>query len=203
MDSYVRQVAVEEGRRRRLLMPLARIFLAVLRRSRRARQWVVEAQNRFTPTIYRDLYDQYKPDLVVASTYGWRLDRYVLREAVRRGIETAAVIVGWDNPSSYGLGSTQVKWVSCWSEVQKQELELGSGWPAEHIHIGGIPSYDGYYRGEWLLEREAYFASMGLIQSESCWGTLLALSVLRQIIVISKRWHAWWLRIVSTRRLSY
>jgi hypothetical protein len=162
MDSYVRQVAVEEGRRRRLLMPLSRIFLAALRRSRRVRQWVVQAQNRFTPTIYRDLFEQYKPDLVVASTYGWRLDRYVLREAVRRGIETAAVIVGWDNPSSYGLGSTQVKWVSCWSEVQKQELELGSDWPAEHIHIGGIPSYDGYYMGEWLLERWAYFRQHGL-----------------------------------------
>ena len=162
MDSYVHQVAVEEGRRRRILMPLAGLVLSILRNSQAARNWLVNIQNKFTPGLYTDLFEEYKPDLVVASTYGWRLDRYLLREATQRGICAAVVIVGWDNPSSYGLSSTQIDWVNCWSEVQKQELICGSDWPPDRVHIGGIPSYDGYYRNEWLIPRDDYFRMHGL-----------------------------------------
>jgi hypothetical protein len=55
-------------------------------------------------------------------------------------------IVGWDNPSSYSISGSQVDYANCWSEKQKQELVLGSDWDPESIHIGGMPSYDGYIR---------------------------------------------------------
>ena len=45
-----------------------------------------------------------------------------------RGVNTAAVIVGWDNPSSYRLPGAPVNWITCWSEIQKEELVLGSDW---------------------------------------------------------------------------
>jgi hypothetical protein len=162
MDSYVRQVSVEEGRKRRLLVPLARLALAVLRKNQTARRWLVGVQNRFNPGLYTDLFEKYQPDLVVASTYGWRLDRYLLREASLRSVDTAAMIVGWDNPSSYGITATRVNWVNCWSEVQKLELILGSDWPEDRIHIGGIPSYDGYFRKTWQMPREEYYRLHGL-----------------------------------------
>ena len=108
MDSYVWQVSVEAGRKRRLLMPLARAILSLLRRSQRARQVLVNAQKRYNPMLYADLFDRYRPRLVVASTYGWRQDRYLLREAEARGTKIAAVIVGWDNPSSYGLPAARI-----------------------------------------------------------------------------------------------
>ena len=39
-----------------------------------------------------------------------------------------------------------------------QELVEGDDWDPERVHIGGIPSYDGYFRKEWLLDpRDAYF----------------------------------------------
>ncbi|MGC8856369.1 MAG: hypothetical protein ACP5QU_06185, partial [Anaerolineae bacterium] len=53
-------------------------------------------------------------------------------------------------------------WATCWSEIQKEELVLGSDWPAERVHVGGIPSYDGYFRRQWLIPREKYFALHGL-----------------------------------------
>jgi CDP-glycerol glycerophosphotransferase (TagB/SpsB family) len=161
-DAYVSQVAAEEGWKRRAIMPLARAFIGLLRRSRAARQWVVNAQQRFIPDLYADLFEKYQPSLVVASTYGWRQDRYLLREAHARGIPTAAAIVGWDNPSSYGLPATPVDWVTCWSEIQKQELTLGDDFPAERVHVGGIPSYDGYFRKAWQMPREEYFRLHGL-----------------------------------------
>lgn len=157
MDSYVRQVAVEEGWRRRIFMPAAHLMLAVLRRSKTARKKLVDLQMGFSPNLYADLFDQYQPKLVVASTPGWRMDRYLLREAARRGVNTAAVVVGWDNPSSYSIPGSRVNWINCWSEIQKQELVRGSDWQEKRVHIGGIPSYDGYFRGEWLVPRDEYF----------------------------------------------
>ncbi len=157
MDSYIDQVAVEQPNRRRLLMPLAWLAIALLRRSRLARRALAWSQQRFRSDLYTDLFAEYEPDLIVSSTPGWRADRYLLREAHAAGIPTATVIVGWDNPSSYSIPGARVDDAICWSEVQQRELVLGSDWPPENVHIGGIPIYDGYLTGRWRLDRERYF----------------------------------------------
>ena len=158
MDSYIDQVAVEEPNRRRLLMPVGRLAIGLLRRSRRARQSLLGAQTVFSPSLYADLFDRYHPSLVVSSTPGWRLDRYLLREAHRRRLPTASVVIGWDNPSSYSLPGAKVDHITCWSDIQKEELVLGSDWPADRVHVGGIPIYDGYFRRSWQMPRAEYFA---------------------------------------------
>ena len=114
------------------------------------------------PHIYDDLFEKYQPDLVVSRTPGWRMDRYILREAARRGIRTAAVTVGWDNPSSYSQNGAPVDYITCWSEIQKEELVLGSDWDPARVHIGGVPAYDGYFKREWLIPRDEYFRQHGL-----------------------------------------
>ncbi len=157
MTSHVQQVEVEATGKRRQLMPLMKLVVGVLRRSRWARQSLVRQQMKFSPDLYNDLFELYQPGLVVASTAGWRLDRYLLCQAARRGVTTAAAIVGWDNPSSYSLSGAPVEWVNCWSDIQKEELVLGSDWDPARVHVGGIPSYDGYFRKQWLMDREAYF----------------------------------------------
>jgi CDP-glycerol glycerophosphotransferase (TagB/SpsB family) len=121
-------------------------------------------QNRFIPrpSLYADLFASHRPDLVIASTAGWRLDRYLLREAKLQKVPTLAAIVGWDNPSSYSIPGAQMDYATCWSQLQKDELVYGSDWDPERVHIGGIPSYDGYIRKEWLLSKEDYFNLHGL-----------------------------------------
>jgi hypothetical protein len=157
MTSHVWQVDFEATGRRKALMPFMKTAIGVLRHSKTARQVLVHSQFKYSPDLYTDLFEKYQPDLVVASTPGWRLDRYLLRQAARRGVNTAAVVVGWDNPSSYSLPGAPVNWINCWSEIQKQELVLGSDWDPERVHVGGIPSYDGYYRKEWRMTRDEYF----------------------------------------------
>jgi hypothetical protein len=162
MDGHMRQMAVEASPNGKRLMPLIRLMTSLLRRSAPARRALVNYQRRFTPDLYGDLFDKFKPDLVIASTPGWRLDRFLLRQAAQRGIPTATAIVGWDNPSSYRLPGAPVDYINCWSEIQKQELVLGSDWLPERVHVGGIPSYDGYFRRSWLMPRDEYFALHGL-----------------------------------------
>lgn len=157
VDSYINQVKTEAHSRRKLLFPFMQLAVAVLRRSRWARSWLRRAQAEFTPAIYADLFEKYQPSLVVASTPGWRFDRYLLREAAARKVPTASVIVGWDNSSSYSLPGAPVDWITCWSEIQKEELVQGSDWEPGRVNVGGIPSYDGYFKKEWLMPREEYF----------------------------------------------
>ncbi|MEW6285220.1 MAG: hypothetical protein AB1509_03235 [Chloroflexota bacterium] len=160
MDSHIWEVWAENSWKFRLgiWIPSA-LAILLLRNFAWARKLLVRMQNRFTPDpgIYTDLFDKYQPDLVIASTPGWRLDRYLLRESARRGIPNMTVIVGWDNSSSYNISGADVQWATCWSQLQKDELVLGSDWDPGHVHIGGIPSYDGYFRKQWLMPRDEYF----------------------------------------------
>jgi hypothetical protein len=148
--------------RARLILPLMRGLVWLMRRSRLARRAVVNSQRRFNPRLYSDLFEKHRPDLVISSTPGWRWDRYLLREAAARGVPTVSVIAGWDNPSSYTLPGAPVDTITCWSEIQKQELVLGSDWDPKRINIAGIPSYDGYFLKSWLMPRAEYFRLHGL-----------------------------------------
>ena len=81
MDGHLRQMGYEASANGKRLMPLIRGLTKVLRKSRSARGMLMNYQKRFTPNIYAGLFEKYKPSLVIASTPGWRWDRYLLREA--------------------------------------------------------------------------------------------------------------------------
>jgi len=160
MDSHIWEVWVENGWKFRLGIWIpAAIAILKLRTFGFARNTLVRMQNRFVPipNLYADLFASHKPDLVIASTAGWRLDRYLLREATLHHVPTMAAIVGWDNPSSYAIRGALMDYATCWSQLQKDELVYGSDWDPERVHIGGIPSYDGYFRKEWQLSKDDYF----------------------------------------------
>ncbi len=165
MDSHIWEVWAENSWKFRLgvWIPSA-LMILLLRNFRWARKLLVKMQNCFTPDpgIYTDLFDKYQPDMVIASTPGWRMDRYLLRESARRGTPNMTVIVGWDNSSSYNVSGADVQWATCWSQLQKDELVKGSDWDPEHVNIGGIPSYDGYFRRQWQMPRDEYFKLHGL-----------------------------------------
>ena len=160
MDSHIWDVWVENGWKFRLGIWIpAALAILVLRTFAIARDFLVRIQNRFipSPNLYADLFASYKPDLVIASTAGWRLDRYLLREATLHHVPTMAAIVGWDNPSSYAIRGAPMDYATCWSQLQKAELVYGSDWDPARVHIGGIPSYDGYFRKQWQLPKDDYF----------------------------------------------
>lgn len=163
MDSHIWEVWVENSWKFRLgIWISAALATIVLRTFAFARNFLVWMQNRFIANLYSDLFASHKPNLVIASTAGWRLDRYLLREATRHNVPTMAAIVGWDNPSSYAIRGASMDYATCWSQLQKDELVYGSDWDPERVHIGGIPSYDGYFRKQWQLSKDEYFKLHGL-----------------------------------------
>src|SRR5512142_2669123 len=95
MDSHIWEVWVENAWLWRLGIWVPGALATLLLRSFAwARRLLVDLQGRFIPRprLYADLFDKYRPDLVIASTAGWRLDRYLLREARERSIPTMVAI---------------------------------------------------------------------------------------------------------------
>ncbi len=162
VDAYIAQVKSEAGARRRRLFPLMEGIASLIRRSRLARKGLVNLQRRYTSNIYPDLFEKYQPSLVVAGSPGFRQDRYLLREAAKLKIPTAAAIISWDSSSSYGLPGAPVDWITCWSDIQKQELVRGADWSPSRVNVAGMPPYDGYVRNTWWMDREDYFRLHGL-----------------------------------------
>lgn len=163
VDTNRRRKNYEAKGRWKFILKLFSPVISLMRRSRIARnifRW--KQQIFFTSNIYSDYFEEYKPELVVSCTAGWRIDRYFLREAIKRKIKTATVIIGWDNPSANGLPGANVEFVNVWSEIHKRELNKGVDWPLEKIHVGGMPLYDGYVNGKWLISRDEYFRMHGL-----------------------------------------
>ncbi len=158
LDSQIPQVEFEAQGKRKVAAYTMRLGLWLMRNFYWAREFVRKSQLRYQPNLYADLFKKYDPELVIASTPGWRYDRYILREAAQLDIPTATVIIGWDNPSSYSLSGAPMDWVVCWSEIQSQELVLGSDWKPDQVFIGGIPTYDGYFKRLWQMQKEAYYA---------------------------------------------
>lgn len=162
VDSYIQQVKSEAHSRRRRLFPFMEIIIKIMRNVRFARQVLRRCQNHFTSDIYSDLFEKYNPDLVVAGSPGFRLDRYLLREAEKRNITTAAAIISWDSSSSYGLAGADVDWITCWSEIQKNELVGGGDWSRDRVNVAGMPPYDGYVRKQWLVDKDEYYRKHSL-----------------------------------------
>ncbi|MBN2047377.1 MAG: hypothetical protein JW750_06010 [Anaerolineaceae bacterium] len=163
MDTNRRRKEYEAKGRRKQILKLLRPIIYANRYSRLSRFVFRKKLQWFdTPHLYDDLFDKYQPDLVVSDTAGWRLDQYILREATRRGVKTATVIIGWDNPSSQGLPGAFVDYVNVWSEVHKWELTEGTDWKKENVFVGGMPLYDGYISKKWLIPRDEYFRMHGL-----------------------------------------
>ncbi len=69
---------------------------------------LVSYQDHFNPNIYADLFEKYQPDLVIAGSPGFRLDRFLLREAAAHEVPSAASIISWDSSSSYGLPGAKI-----------------------------------------------------------------------------------------------
>lgn len=117
----------------------------------------------FTPRFHRALFEKYRPDLVVTSSPGWwDYDQYLLREARKEKVRTAAVILSWDNPSSMGLRGASVDNIVTWTEAMAQEMETLHDIRRETLFVGGIAHWDPYYYENGYLDRESLFRHLGL-----------------------------------------
>jgi len=153
------------GPARRLYGLAAALGIGALRRSRTLRRALIGLESRmFTPNTHTDLFEKYKPDLLIAPSLGnLSHDRYVMREAKGHGVPVLAVILSWDNPTTKGLQGAVADRVVAWTEVMKDELVRFKDVPEDKIEVGGVAYYDAYFRPDELKDFAWLEKKFGLV----------------------------------------
>jgi hypothetical protein len=143
---------------------LLRGLIALTRRSRLLRRALLNLECRlFGADAYLEFLDQHKPDLVVATSLGtFDFDQFVLRAARKRGIQTASVILSWDNTTTRGYPGVEVDHVIAWSNIMKWELEALNDVAPETVSVEGVAHFDDYFRPDPDWDRSEFMRSLGL-----------------------------------------
>lgn len=106
------------------------------------------------------VFETYRPDLVYAPTM-LTPDMPFLKEAKKRGIRTAGMVLSWDNLYSKTLLRVHPDLLLVHTpSIQRQAESLGD-YPSEKIRVVGIPQYDRVFRKQDLASREDFLRSIG------------------------------------------
>jgi hypothetical protein len=113
--------------------------------------------------VNSEAFDRHRPDLVVGAGLGYFLpDEVVFQEAVGRGVKTAALISGWDNPTSRGYRAVPFDVVVAWSERMRDEIVKFHDMAPHRVKVGGVPQWDPYLAPGALPTREQLCDLLGL-----------------------------------------
>jgi hypothetical protein len=106
---------------------------------------------------FDELLKKYQPDLVVTGTPGLnRNDVHLMRAARRAGIETATVMLSWDNLTSKGYMGARPDHLLVWSDLMAEEAEQYHNFPRNRIQWSGAAQFDLYHGVRERLDREAW-----------------------------------------------
>lgn len=146
---------------------LAAVVDAVVRfglwRSPTLRKLLVRAAVRLAPPLHADLFERYRPDLVVCTGLGYApWDEGILQEASARGVKTAALVHNWDNPSTGGYRAAPLDLVIAWSESMSRQLVEMQDVQPSRIRVAGVPHWDAYVRDGGVLTKGELFGQLGL-----------------------------------------
>jgi hypothetical protein len=112
------------------------------------------------PSIAR-LYDRYQPDLVVFTRlFGTNL--HVIKEAKQRGIPVLCLVESWDNLICKGPLSVVPDGMVVWNHGMIGEANELHGFPADKVHVVGVPQFDLYANAADYMKREAFFVAHDL-----------------------------------------
>lgn len=148
----------------RLNLLLLRSAIGIARRSKFLRRLIVSTESRlYTADEYTEFLKRHAPDLVVTTSLGtFDYDQYVLRAARHLGLQTAAVVLSWDNTTTRGYPGAVVDHVVAWSDIMKWELEALNDVPGEMIAVEGVAHFDDYFRPDPDYDRRTFLKELGL-----------------------------------------
>lgn len=112
-------------------------------------------------TIYRHVFETYRPDLVLCANLFDEPEIHLLREARTRGVTTVGIINSWDKATSRGILRLLPDRLVAFNHHIKDDLIRYQAVAPEKIFVGGIPQYDRYI--SFVPEsREIFFKRLGL-----------------------------------------
>ena len=130
----------------------------LMRRSAVLRSLLVRLERTlFKSDAHRDLFERYRPKLLVIADIGTiELSNFLIDEAQRHGTEVLSIVLSWDNLTSKGIGAVKPDWAITWNQNMKDELVRYHRMPAGRIQVCGIAHFDDYFREPKWESRGAF-----------------------------------------------
>ena len=108
------------------------------------------------------VFDRYRPDLLVTSSPGLILSEVpLLRTAKRRGVRTMAIDPSWDNFTNKLMPVRRVDRLVVWNDLMKTQAVDLHGYQPDDIRVAGVPQWDRYFRDGATTDRAAFFRRIG------------------------------------------
>jgi hypothetical protein len=108
------------------------------------------------------IFDEYRPDMLLATVLFRDVDVQFAREAKRRGIKLLGMMRSWDNCTTYGhmrvVPDVFLSQSAFISEMAIRYQKI----PAKRIILVGAPLYDLYIKKEIIWSREKFLKYFGL-----------------------------------------
>lgn len=105
-------------------------------------------------------FDTYRPDFVYAPTM-LTGDMPFLKEARRRRLPTAGMVLSWDNLYSKTMLRVHPDHLLVHTPSIKRQAETLGDYPPEKIRTVGIPQYDRVFKKEGMMPRDDFLRSIG------------------------------------------
>jgi len=109
-----------------------------------------------TPSYHADIFDRYKPNVLIVCSLGISLDALIMREARKANTPIMSIIQSWDKTSSKGYPLIPPDKVIVWSHIMAEETECYHDIARERILIGGVPQWDSYFRNDVEMLKERF-----------------------------------------------
>jgi hypothetical protein len=114
-----------------------------------------------SPSSLAQLYEKYRPDLIVFTRpFGTNL--HAVKEAKKRGIPVLCLVESWDNFICKGPLSVVPDRMAVWNRGMVGEAHELHDFPADRVEVVGVPQFDLYMDESNFLERAEFFESYGL-----------------------------------------
>ena len=150
--------------KKKLTVKIVNFIVYLTRRIRLLRDFLLWIEQRlFSPALHRDIFESYKPNLLIVSSLGtFDYDQFFMREAYNNKVPVMSILLSWDNTTTRGMPGAYVNHVVAWTDIMQQELIELHDIPKRDIFVGGVAHFDHYYKDKVLLDRHKLFAKLHL-----------------------------------------
>lgn len=124
------------------------------------RRAIRRAYARMPSAAFASALEKYRPDLVFCPTMLYDEPR-IIKEAGRRRIRTAGMILSWDNLYSKTFLRALPDYLIVQTDhIRVQALRLAD-YPSRRVSVVGVPQYDRHFRRVGIEPRELFLKKLG------------------------------------------
>jgi hypothetical protein len=130
----------------RMLIRLSYTLPRLIGRSKFLRRaWRELERLLYARPFHAEIFDRYRPHLLIVSSLGYAGDELLIWQAKRHGVPTLSIVQSWDNTTNKGYPAAEPDAVVAWSDVMRWEISELLDVPADRIFVGGVPHWDNYF----------------------------------------------------------